>query len=167
MKPALIDTIKRSTTIKTEETIDVHDIKARGQLDDLRNAGEICTLRAVTEFMLARVDPSLGSKETGRENVLDPACRTGGSLTATIVHFEKQLDTHPGPGDRGLFSFVDATILAPNGLGVPDRRWGAVQTVPLLLSRERSSAHSPRFGLRRCAESSARPQHRLGSSAPA
>lgn len=70
MKPALIDTINLSTTIKTEETIDVHDIKARGQLDDLRNAGEICTPRAVTEFMVSR-DPRLGSKETGRETAFD------------------------------------------------------------------------------------------------
>jgi len=110
---------------KLEEAIDFHDLKARGQigdiyeqvLDDLRsagNAGELYTTRAVTGFMVARVDPRLGSKETGRETELAPACGTGGFLTATIDHFEKQLDTHSGPDDRGLFGFVDETILATN-----------------------------------------------------
>jgi type I restriction enzyme M protein len=80
---------------KLEEAIDFHDLKARGQLgtiyeqilNDLRsagNAGEFYTPRAVTEFMVDRVDPRLDKRET----VLDPACGTGGFLTATIAHFE-------------------------------------------------------------------------------
>nr|WP_240906027.1 N-6 DNA methylase [Thiorhodococcus mannitoliphagus] len=92
---------------KLEEAIDFHDLKARGQLgdiyeqvlNDLRsagNAGEFYTPRAVTEFMVARVDPRLDEHET----VLDPACGTGGFLTATIAHFEKQLDDRSGPDDR-------------------------------------------------------------------
>jgi type I restriction enzyme M protein len=96
---------------KLEEAIGYHDLKSRGQLgdiyeqvlNDLRsagNAGEFYTPRAVTEFMVDRVDPRLGSKETGRETVLDPACGTGGFLTATIAHFESQLDEHSGPDDR-------------------------------------------------------------------
>jgi len=92
---------------KLEEAIDFHDLKARGQLgdiyekvlNDLRsagNAGEFYTPRAVTEFMVARVDPRLDRRET----VLDPACGTGGFLTATIAHFETQLDERSGPDDR-------------------------------------------------------------------
>jgi type I restriction enzyme M protein len=50
--------------------------------------------------MVDRVDPRLGSKETGRETVLDPACGTGGFLTATIAHFEAQLSERSGPDDR-------------------------------------------------------------------
>ena len=83
---------------KLDEAINFHDMKARGQLgaiyeqilNDLRsagNAGEFYTPRAVTEFMVQMVNPSLERRET----VLDPACGTGGFLTATIEHFEKQL----------------------------------------------------------------------------
>jgi hypothetical protein len=67
--------------------------------------------------MVARVDPRPGSKETVREPVLDPACGAHGFRTAAIVHFEKQLDTHFGPGDRSLFSFVDATTLSGKWIG--------------------------------------------------
>jgi type I restriction enzyme M protein len=83
---------------KLEDVINFHDIKARGQLgeiyeqilNDLRsagNAGEFYTPRAVTEFMVAMVNPILKKGEV----VLDPACGTGGFLTATIAHFEKQM----------------------------------------------------------------------------
>lgn len=105
------NTMNLSTTIKMEEAIDLYDIKARGWLgdiheqvlDDLRRAGnasEFITPRAVTEFMVARVNPRLGLKETGRETVLDPACGPSGFLTATIDHFQKQLDMHSGPDVR-------------------------------------------------------------------
>lgn len=52
-------------------------------LSDLRgagNAGEYYTPRAVTAFMVERVDPKLG------ETVLDPACGTGGFLACAIDH---------------------------------------------------------------------------------
>jgi type I restriction enzyme M protein len=92
---------------KLDEAIDFHDIKARGQLgqvyeqmlNDLRsagNAGEFYTPRAVTEFMVERVNPSLKKRET----VLDPACGTGGFLTATIDHFEGQVSKKSGAKDR-------------------------------------------------------------------
>jgi type I restriction enzyme M protein len=104
-----------STTIKMEEAIDFHYPKARSRLDDMYeqvlgnlrragNAGEFCTPRAVTEFMVAHVDPRLGSKESGRETVLDSACGTSGFPNATIDHFEKQLDTHSGPDDRRVIA---------------------------------------------------------------
>lgn len=58
-------------------------------LNDLRgagNAGEFYTPRAITQFMVQMVNPSLEK----RESVLDPACGTGGFLTATIEHFKTQ-----------------------------------------------------------------------------
>lgn len=92
---------------KLDEAIDFHDLKSRGQLgeiyeqilNDLRsagNAGEFYTPRAVTEFMVRMVNPSLKRRET----VLDPACGTGGFLTATIAHFEKQISKKSGSEDR-------------------------------------------------------------------
>lgn len=44
------------------------------------NAGEYYTPRAVTRFIVDRVDPKLGEK------ILDPACGTGGFLTCAIDH---------------------------------------------------------------------------------
>ncbi len=49
-------------------------------LQSAGNAGEFYTPRAVTKFMVNRVDPKLD------ETVLDPACGTGGFLTHTIDH---------------------------------------------------------------------------------
>lgn len=49
-------------------------------LQSAGNAGEFYTPRAVTKFIVNRVDPQL------RESVLDPACGTGGFLTCTIDH---------------------------------------------------------------------------------
>jgi type I restriction enzyme M protein len=92
---------------KLDEVIDFHDIKTRGQLgeiyeqilNDLRsagNAGEFYTPRALTEFMVRMVNPNLKMRET----VLDPACGTGGFLTATIAHFEHQTSKKSGAADR-------------------------------------------------------------------
>jgi len=53
-------------------------------LQSAGNAGEYYTPRAVTRFMVDRVDPKLGEK------VLDPACGTGGFLTCTIEHVRKK-----------------------------------------------------------------------------
>ena len=49
-------------------------------LQSAGNAGEFYTPRAVTQFMVDQVDPKLGEK------ILDPACGTGGFLTAAIEH---------------------------------------------------------------------------------
>jgi type I restriction enzyme M protein len=92
---------------KLEETINFHDFTTRVQLgtvyeqilNDLRgagNAGEFYTPRAITEFMVDRVAPNLAK----RENVLDPACGTGGFLTATIDFFRKQLTDKSGAEDK-------------------------------------------------------------------
>ncbi|NDB70239.1 MAG: SAM-dependent DNA methyltransferase, partial [Methylocystaceae bacterium] len=55
-------------------------------LNDLQsagNAGEYYTPRAVTAFMVDRIDPKPG------EILFDPACGTGGFLTCSIRHMEK------------------------------------------------------------------------------
>jgi type I restriction enzyme M protein len=49
-------------------------------LQSAGNAGEFYTPRAVTKFIVDRVDPQL------TETVLDPACGTGGFLACTIEH---------------------------------------------------------------------------------
>lgn len=49
-------------------------------LQSAGNAGEFYTPRAVTQFIVNRVDPKL------EESVLDPACGTGGFLACTIDH---------------------------------------------------------------------------------
>jgi len=92
---------------KLDESVNFHDIKSRGQmgqiyeqiLNDLRsagNAGEFYTPRAVTDFMVKMVNPNLKKREV----VMDPACGTGGFLTATINHYEKQLTKKSGAEDR-------------------------------------------------------------------
>ncbi|MFB0690282.1 N-6 DNA methylase [Agrobacterium pusense] len=55
-------------------------------LNDLQsagNAGEYYTPRALTSFMVERIDPKPG------EALFDPACGTGGFLTCAIRHMEK------------------------------------------------------------------------------
>lgn len=92
---------------KLEEAIDFHDFKTRASLgdvyeqmlNDLRgagNAGEFYTPRAITAFMVDRVNPNLKK----RESVLDPACGTGGFLTAAIDHFRNQLTTKSSAEDK-------------------------------------------------------------------
>ena len=56
-------------------------------LNDLQsagNAGEYYTPRAVTAFMVDRIDPHPG------ESLLDPACGTGGFLTCAIRHMRER-----------------------------------------------------------------------------
>jgi type I restriction enzyme M protein len=56
-------------------------------LNDLQsagNAGEYYTPRAVTSFMVDRIDPKPG------ELLLDPACGTGGFLTGAISHMRER-----------------------------------------------------------------------------
>jgi type I restriction enzyme M protein len=56
-------------------------------LNDLQsagNAGEYYTPRAVTAFMVDRIDPKPG------EILLDPACGTGGFLTCSIRHMREK-----------------------------------------------------------------------------
>jgi len=52
-------------------------------LQSAGNAGEFYTPRAVTEFMVNRIDPQLG------ESIMDPACGTGGFLACSFDHVNK------------------------------------------------------------------------------
>lgn len=92
---------------KLEDTINFHDFTTRANLgdvyeqllNDLRgagNAGEFYTPRAITAFMADRVNPRLDKRET----VMDPACGTGGFLTAAIDHFRNQLTTRSSAEDK-------------------------------------------------------------------
>jgi type I restriction enzyme M protein len=61
-------------------------------LNDLQsagNAGEFYTPRAVTAFMVNRIDPRPG------EALLDPACGTGGFLTCAINHMRTRYVKKP------------------------------------------------------------------------
>lgn len=93
---------------KLDDAINFHDFKTRANLgdmyeqllNDLRgagNAGEFYTPRAITAFMADRVNPRLEK----REMVMDPACGTGGFLTAVIDHFRHQLSTKSSADDKG------------------------------------------------------------------
>ncbi|MFT6682585.1 N-6 DNA methylase, partial [Haliea salexigens] len=84
----------RQVINKIQEGVDFNKAQERHEfgnmyeqiLKDLQgagNAGEFYTPRAVTEFMVNRVDPKLDEK------VMDPACGTGGFLTCTIEHKRK------------------------------------------------------------------------------
>lgn len=59
-------------------------------LKDLQSAGksgEFYTPRAITEFITEMISPQMGEK------ILDPACGTGGYLTAAIEHLKKQANS--------------------------------------------------------------------------
>lgn len=53
-------------------------------LQSAGNAGEFYTPRAVTRFMVDRIDPKLG------ERILDPACGTGGFLACAFDHVKSR-----------------------------------------------------------------------------
>ena len=62
-------------------------------LNDLQsagNAGEYYTPRAVTAFMVDRIDPIPG------DSLFDPACGTGGFLTCALRHMRERYVKRPG-----------------------------------------------------------------------
>ncbi len=61
--------------------------KLLSELQAANDAGEFYTPRAVTEFIVDRVNPEL------HEKILDPACGTGGFLVNVIEHLRKKAKT--------------------------------------------------------------------------
>ena len=57
------------------------------ELQSAGKSGEFYTPRAITEFITDIINPQLGEK------ILDPACGTGGYLTAAIEHLKKQANS--------------------------------------------------------------------------
>ncbi|MDM8516011.1 class I SAM-dependent DNA methyltransferase [Desulfobacterales bacterium HSG16] len=62
---------------------DIYEQILKG-LQSAGNAGEYYTPRAVTQFMVDRVDPKL------KESFMDPACGTGGFITSAIEHIRNR-----------------------------------------------------------------------------
>ena len=63
-------------------------------LQSAGNAGEFYTPRAVTQFMVQQTAPQLG------ETVFDPACGTGGFLTAVIDYIREETNQVKKPKDE-------------------------------------------------------------------
>ena len=100
-------------------------------LSDLQsagNAGEYYTPRAVTKFIVDRVDPKLGEK------VFDPACGTGGFLSCAIDHMRDVKKYVKTPEDEALLQqslfgvekkqlphLLCITNMILHGLDVPSR----------------------------------------------
>ena len=57
------------------------------ELQSAGKSGEFYTPRAITEFITQMINPQLGEK------ILDPACGTGGYLTAAIEHLKQQANS--------------------------------------------------------------------------
>jgi type I restriction enzyme M protein len=100
---------------KLDDAIDFHDFKTRQNLGDIYeqilsdlraagNAGEFYTPRAITQVMVQLVNPQLKR----REKVMDPACGTGGFLTAAIDHLRNQITAHSSEDEK---SAIDDSIV--------------------------------------------------------
>jgi type I restriction enzyme M protein len=100
---------------KLNESINFRDFRTRQNLgdiyeqilNDLRsagNAGEFYTPRAITTVMVQLVNPRLSKREV----VMDPACGTGGFLTATIDHLRGQLPRNTREAD---YKVIERSII--------------------------------------------------------
>ena len=89
-------TLLRQIINKINQDIDYNSVETRHLFGDIYeqilrelqsagDAGEYYTPRAVTQFAVDTINPQLG------ETVLDPACGTGGFLTAAFEHMKKQV----------------------------------------------------------------------------
>jgi type I restriction enzyme M protein len=119
---------------KLNEAINFHDFTTQQNLgdiyeqilNDLRaagNAGEFYTPRALTQVMVELINPQLG------ETVMDPACGTGGFLTATLDFLRQQAGAHKniieqsikGVEKKQLPHLLCTTNLLLHGVDVPSQ----------------------------------------------
>ena len=119
-------------------------------LQSAGNAGEFYTPRAITEFVVDRVNPRLG------ETMLDPAAGTGGFITSLIRHLRKQAKTETdertiqecfaGIEKKHLPHILCLTNLLLHGIDVPSnvrhdntlarplRDWGPKERVDVIVT---------------------------------
>ena len=127
----------RQVINKIQEGVDFNKSKERHLFGDMYeqilkdlqnagNAGEFYTPRAVTEFMVNRIDPKLD------EATLDPACGTGGFLTCAIEHKRQQYVKTPadeqqlqksihGVEKKPLPHLLATTNMILHGIDVPNQ----------------------------------------------
>lgn len=128
-------TLIRQVVNKIESGIDFNDSKSRHLFGDVYeqvlqglqgagNAGEYYTPRAVTQFAVDMIDPKLG------DQILDPACGTGGFLTCAIEHIrsnevktaEQEQELHRcihGVEKKPLPHLLCTTNMIVHGIDVP------------------------------------------------
>lgn len=83
----LVDGIHFDSTEEIHTLARLYESMLREMRDAAGDSGEFYTPRPVIQFMVTVTDPRLG------EVVLDPACGTGGFLSETFTHLEKQCQT--------------------------------------------------------------------------
>lgn len=139
-------TLLRQVINKISHDIDFNRSKTRHLFGDLYeqilrdlqsagNAGEFYTPRAVTQFAVDMVAPQLG------EVVLDPACGTGGFLTAAFEAVRKDASTPAklsqlkgdirGVEKKSLPHLLCVTNLMLHGIEAPEIRHGNTLARPL------------------------------------
>lgn len=139
-------TLMRQVINKINHDIDFNKSKTRHLFGDIYeqilrdlqgagNAGEFYTPRAATQFAVDMIAPRLG------ETVLDPACGTGGFLTAAFEHMRTQADTSEqlaelkasirGVEKKALPHLLGTTNLMLHGVEVPQVRHGNTLARPL------------------------------------
>ena len=125
-----------------------------GELQSAGTLGEFYTPRAITELLVELTDPQLG------EIVLDPACGTGGYLTAALEHLKAQARTvaeRTTLGDnvigweyKPLPYLLANTNLILHDINLPSIRYGDSLAQPLSQYRHRDRADlilaNPPFG---------------------
>ncbi|GAA6176419.1 class I SAM-dependent DNA methyltransferase [Sulfitobacter pacificus] len=83
----LIDGIHFDSSEEVHTLGRLYETLLREMRDAAGDSGEFYTPRPVVRFMVEVTDPKLG------ETILDPACGTGGFLTESYQHLERQADT--------------------------------------------------------------------------
>ena len=125
-----------------------------GELQSAGTLGEFYTPRAITELLVELTDPQFG------EIVLDPACGTGGYLTAALEHLKAKASTvaeRTALGDnvigweyKPLPYLLANTNLILHDINLPSIRYGDSLAQPLSQYRHRDRADlilaNPPFG---------------------